>query len=369
MTIIIAAGATGGHLYPGVALAREFLRTDPSATIRFIGTRRGIEGKVLPHEGFALDYITALPLMGLSLRQRLAALLSLPRGLWQSVGLLRRHHADLVLAIGGYTTPPVVLAACFLRMPRVIIEPNAYPGMANKMLAPLATRVIVAFDAATRFFKPSKVRVFGAPIRQEFFESSTRTPSRGGDEDRKTLLVFGGSGGAHAINLAMMEALPLIFRDAGVSARLSVIHQTGQHDYERVKGFYESAGIKVDVRPFLFDMPTALHTADLVVCRSGAMTLAELTVCGKPSVLIPFPNAIYQHQAHNAEVLRKAGAALVIPQSELTGEKFADVIGSLLHDPRRLGQMSERSRALGRTDSAQAIVRDCVQLIQGKARG
>lgn len=369
MTIIIAAGGTGGHLYPGVALAREFLRTDPSATIRFIGTRRGIEGKVLPHEGFALDYITALPLMGLSLRQRLAALLSLPRGLWQSLSLLRRYHADLVFAIGGYASPPVVLAACLLRIPRVILEPNAYPGMANKILAPLANRVFVAFDATAGFFKLSKVRAFGAPIRPDFFESVARTKTADGTEGKKTLLVFGGSGGAHAINLAMMEALPLIFRDAGVRARLSVIHQTGQHDYEEVKGFYQSAGLTVDVRPFLFDMPTALHAADLVVCRSGAMTLAELTVCGKPSVLIPFPNAIYQHQAHNAEVLRKAGAALVISQNELTGEKLADVMGSLLRDPRRLGQMSERSLALGRTDSAQAIVRDCVQLIRGKARG
>lgn len=369
MTIIIAAGGTGGHLYPGVALAKEFLRTDPSATIRFMGTRRGIEGKVLLHEGFALDYITALPLMGLSLRQRLAALLSLPMGLWQSVRLLRRYRADLVLAIGGYTTPPVVLAAYLLRIPRVIVEPNAYPGMANKMLAPLAIRVFVAFEAAARFFKPLKVRAFGVPIRREFFESLGRTASESGNKVKKTLLVFGGSGGAHAINVAMMEALPVLFRDAGVRVQVSVIHQTGQHDFERVKEFYESAGIKVDVRPFLFDMPTVLREADLVVCRSGAMTLAELTVCGKPSVLIPFPSAIYQHQARNADVLKKAGAALVIPQGELTGEKLADVIGSLFREPHRLVQMSERSRALGRTDSAQAIVRECVQLIKGKARG
>ena len=369
MTIIIAAGGTGGHLYPGVALAKEFLRTDPSTTIRFMGTRRGIEGKVLPHEGFALDYITALPLMGLSLRQRLAALLSLPMGLWQSVRLLRRYRADLVLAIGGYTTPPVVLAAYLLRIPRVIVEPNAYPGMANKMLAPLAIRVFVAFETAARFFKPPKVRAFGVPIRPEFFESLGQAPSGNGHTGRKTLLVFGGSGGAHAINLAMMEALPMLFRDAGVRAQVSVIHQTGQHDFERVKACYASAGIKVDVRPFLFDMPTALRGADLVVCRSGAMTLAELTVCGKPSVLIPFPSAIYQHQARNADVLKKSGAALVIPQGELTGEKLADVIGSLFREPHRLVQMSERSRALARTDSAQAIVRECVQLIKGKARG
>ena len=369
MTIIIAAGGTGGHLYPGVALAREFLRMDSSATIRFMGTTRGIEAKVLPHEGFALDYITALPLMGLSIRQRLAALLSLPMGLWQSIRLLRRHHADLVVAIGGYTTPPVVLAACLLRIPRVIVEPNAYPGMANKILAPLAMRVFVAFEAATRFFNLSKVRAFGAPIRREFFESLARTPAGEANKERKTLLVFGGSGGAHAINVAMMEALPMLLRDAGVRAQISVIHQTGQHDFEQVKACYASAGIEVDVRPFLFDMPAALRAADLVVCRSGAMTLAELTVCGKPSVLIPFPSAIYQHQAHNADVLKKAGAALVMPQMELTGEKLADVIGSLFREPHRLVRMGERSRALGRTDSAHAIVRECVQLIKGKARG
>jgi UDP-N-acetylglucosamine--N-acetylmuramyl-(pentapeptide) pyrophosphoryl-undecaprenol N-acetylglucosamine transferase len=368
MTIIIAAGGTGGHLYPGVALAREFLRKDPSATIRFIGTERGIEGKVLPHEGFALDYITALPLMGLSLRQRLAALVSLPKGLWQSLDLLRRHRADLVVAIGGYTSPPVVLAACLLRIPRVILEPNAYPGMANKILAPLANRVFVAFDATAGFFKASKVRAFGAPIRRDFFESVAATRAAG-TEHKQTLLVFGGSGGAHAINVAMMEALSVLFHDATVSARLSVIHQTGQQDYERVKGCYESAGIKVDVRPFLFDMPSALRAADLVVSRSGAMTLAELTACGKPSVLIPFPNAIYQHQAHNADVLKNAGAALVIPQAELSGATLAEIIGALFRQPHRLRQMSERSRALGRADSAEAIVRECLQVTRRKARG
>lgn len=369
MTIIIAAGGTGGHLYPGVALAREFLRKDPSTTIRFVGTTRGIEGKVLPHEGFALDYITALPLMGLSLRQRLAALLSLPKGLWQSLNLLRRHHADLVLAIGGYTSPPVVLAACLLRIPRVILEPNAYPGMANKMLAPLAKRVFVAFDATARFFKPSKVRAFGAPIRQEFLESSIPMTPAEGVTNGKTLLVFGGSGGAHAINVAMMKALPLMYKNATLRSGLAVIHQTGQNDYEQVKACYESAGIEVQVMPFLFDMPRALRAADLVVSRSGAMTLAELTACGKSSILIPLPHAIYQHQAHNAAVLEKAGAALVIPQAELTGETLADVIGTLFRDPYRLRQMGERSRALGRTDSAEAIVRECVQLTKGKARG
>ncbi len=369
MTIIIAAGGTGGHLYPGVALAREFLKKDPSTAIRFVGTTRGIEEKVLAHEGFALDLITALPLMGLGLRQRLAALMSLPKGLWQSMKLLRRHHADLVLAIGGYTSPPVVLAAALLRIPRVILEPNAYPGMANKMLAPFANRVFVAFDATARFFTPSKVRAFGAPIRHDFLESRARPTPAEGTKDKRTVLVFGGSGGAHAINLALMDALPLLVRDTTLRDRLAVIHQTGPHDYEQVKGFYETAGIKVDVMPYLFDMPTALRAADLVMSRSGAMTLAEMTASGKPSILIPLPTAIYQHQTHNAGVLEKAGAALVIRQAELTGSKLADVIGTLFHQPHRLQQMGERSRALGRTDSAEAIVRECVQLTKGRARG
>jgi UDP-N-acetylglucosamine:LPS N-acetylglucosamine transferase len=369
MTIIIAAGGTGGHLYPGIALAREFLRVDPSATIRFIGTRRGIEGKVLPHEGFraGLHYgVTADGIEPSPTSGRAAVASERPLAVGASVVSSSCRsgagHRRVYESTGGLGGVSLTNSARHYRAERVSRhgEQNACASCHTHHCR---------LRCGDSFFQA----VESPSVRRTDQARSSSHPRHGGHHgrgrSRKTLLVFGGSGGAHAINLAMMEALSLIFRDAGVSARLSVIHQTGQHDYEEVKRFYESAGIMVDVRPFLFDMPTALHTADLVVCRSGAMTLAELTVCGKPSVLIPLPNAIYQHQAHNAEVLRKAGAALVIPQSELTGEKFADVIGSLLHDPRRLGQMSERSRALGRTDSAQAIVRDCVQLIQGKARG
>ena len=224
--------------------------------------------------------------------------------------LLRRHNADLVFGIGGYTSPPVLLAAFLLNIPRVILEPNAYPGMANKLVAPLAQRIFLAFGATARHFASSKVRAFGAPIRQAFLDVSGRSTSAGEAKDKKTLLVFGGSGGAHALNLAMMEALPLLFKDGTLKSQLSVIHQTGQKDYDMVKAHYDAAGLTVEVMPFLFDMPTALRSADLVVSRSGAMTMAELTVCGKPAVLIPFPQSIYQHQLHNAQVLEKAGAAL-----------------------------------------------------------
>lgn len=363
MKIVIAAGGTGGHLYPGVALAREFLRQDPSTEIRFIGTARGIEVKVLPHEGFTLETITALPVMGLGLRKAFSALCSFPKGLSQSTALLKRHRADLVIGIGGYTSPPVLVAASLLRIPRVILEPNAYPGMANKVLGPFADRVFLAFERASSHFSVSKVRVLGTPVRREFIEPTTRS-SEVTAKKTATLLVFGGSRGAHAINLAMTNALPVLLQDEALRPRLSIVHQTGEADHERVKAAYETAGVKAEIVPFLFNMPSVLRSADLIVSRAGAMTLAELAVCGKPAVLIPLPHAIYQHQAHNASVLEAAGAAIVIPQSELTGSGLAQVIGALLREPDRLRAMGERSLALGKADAAEAIVRECRALVE-----
>lgn len=385
MNIVIAAGGTGGHLYPAVALAREFLQRVPQSSILFVGTERGIESKVLPHEGFELEKIAAKPVMGRGLRQALGACVSLPVALWQSVRLLRARRAELVIGIGGYTSPPVLLAGFLLGIPRAILEPNAYPGMANKVLGPIADLVFLGYEAAKPYFRASKVRVTGTPIRREFFEESARpvgdTETRGrgdtatsshrpfaaspGRPERpaRRLLVFGGSQGAHAINQAMVEALPLI---QSMQAGLSVIHQTGEADYASVKQAYERAGLgtdRVEVVPFLFDMPRALKQADLVVSRSGAVTLAELTACGKPAILIPLPHAIYQHQERNALVLREAGAAEVLLQQGLTGPKLAQMIDSLLGHADRLRVMGERSAALGKTDSAEVIVRDCLELV------
>jgi UDP-N-acetylglucosamine--N-acetylmuramyl-(pentapeptide) pyrophosphoryl-undecaprenol N-acetylglucosamine transferase len=368
MNIVIAAGGTGGHLYPAVALAREFLRQTPRCSILFVGTERGIEGKVLPHEGFEWEKIAAKPVMGRGLWQALEAVASLPVACWQSVRLLRKRRADLVIGIGGYTSPPVLMAGFSLRIPRVILEPNAYPGMANKVLGPLADLVFLAYEAAKSYFPASKVRVVGTPIRREFFEDAVESGGRkapGEPPSAFRLLVFGGSQGAHAINQAMVEALPLL---QSTKAGLSVIHQTGEADYPMVKQAYEAAGLgadRVKPVPFLFDMPRALKQADLVVSRSGAVTLAELTACGKPAILIPLPHAIYRHQERNARVLEEAGAAMVLLQQDLTGPRLAQAIDSLLGSTDRLRVMSERSAALGRTDSAQVIVRDCLALVGG----
>ncbi|WP_447977852.1 undecaprenyldiphospho-muramoylpentapeptide beta-N-acetylglucosaminyltransferase [Candidatus Nitrospira bockiana] len=362
MTIVIAAGGTGGHLYPGVALAREFLRRDPRAVVRFVGTSRGIEAKVLSHEGLPLDLIDARPVMGLGLRQAGAALLALPKGLAQSWRLLRAVRADLVIGIGGYTSPPVLLAAALLRIPRVILEPNAYPGMANKLLGPLAQRVFLAFETAAGHFAPSKVRAVGTPIRRAFLDAVAEPHAE--DPARRRLLVFGGSRGAHAINLAMLDAVRVMSQEQAAMRRLRITHQTGEADHEPIKAAYDASGVDATVVPFLFDMPTALRAADLVVARSGAMTLAELTACGKPSILVPLPHAIYQHQARNAEVLERAGAAVVIPQSELTGARLARVIAALIDEPGRLAMMGERSRSLAKVDAAEAIVEECLTMLR-----
>lgn len=367
MNIVIAAGGTGGHLYPAVALAREFIRQEPATSVLFVGTERGIESKVLPREGFELAKITAKPVMGRGITRAAGAVLALPRGLWQSIKLLRARHAQLVIGIGGYSSPPVLVAAFLLGIPRVILEPNAYPGLANKVLGPIAQIVFLAFDAAVPYFKRARVRVVGTPIRRDFLDAGSA--EAGGSrpahaEGTQTVLIFGGSQGAHAINQAMVEALPHL---QARRERLAVIHQTGETDHVWVQGAYRTAGFeaRAEIVPFLFDMPRALRSADLVVSRSGAVSLAELTACGKAAILIPLPHAIYQHQERNALVLERAGAAVVLLQQDLAGPKLAQTIEALLGDADRLRRMGERSRALGRTDSAESIVRDCRTLVGG----
>jgi UDP-N-acetylglucosamine--N-acetylmuramyl-(pentapeptide) pyrophosphoryl-undecaprenol N-acetylglucosamine transferase len=362
MRIVIAAGGTGGHLYPAVALAREFVRQDRTTQVLFVGTARGIESKVLPHEGFELQMIEAKPVMGRGWLQAVLALLSLPVAVRQAVAILRARRADLVVGVGGYSSPPVILAAWLLRIRRVLLEPNAYPGLANKATGPLADLVFLSYEAAAGSFASAKVRVTGMPIRLEFLEKAegSRQQAASHPPSAFRLLVFGGSQGAHAINQAMVEALPHI---QGMKDRLVIVHQTGEADYASVRAAYEAVGLEAEVTPFIYDMPKALRSADLVVARAGAITLAELSACGKPAVLVPLPTAIYQHQEKNALVMEQAGAAVLLRQSELTGTSLANQIAALLSDAGRLRSMGERSAALGRTDASEAIVQMCRRLV------
>jgi len=358
MTILIAAGGTGGHLYPAVALAREFLRRDPSTKIVFVGTAKGIETKVLAHEGFPLELITAKPVMGKGLGGALRGLLSVPIGFWQSMRLISRYRADLVIGVGGYTSPTMLVAAALKGIARVILEPNAYPGMANIAVGPCAQRVFLGFASAAEKFAKDKVRVFGSPIRKPFLDAITTSPSA--TEGRQRLLIFGGSQGAKAINSAVIDGLGAL---AQRLPRLSITHQTGEADHARVVEAYREAGVEAEVVPFLYDMPTVLRAADLVVARAGAMTIAELTACGKPAILIPLPTAIYDHQMKNARAMEAAGGAMVLPQPELTGPQLAGSIAGLLRQPDRLRAMQEKSRAMSRIDAAERIVRECYALM------
>jgi UDP-N-acetylglucosamine--N-acetylmuramyl-(pentapeptide) pyrophosphoryl-undecaprenol N-acetylglucosamine transferase len=359
MTIIIAAGGTGGHLYPAIALAREFLRRDSSTKILFIGTSRGVESRVLAHEGFELALITAKPVMGKGLLDVVQAMLSLPVGIWQSWQVLRRRRADLVIGVGGYTSPTVLVAAALMGTPRVILEPNAYPGLANKVVGPFAQRVFLAFESAATFFDRRNAQVVGTPIRREFLEQESESQATVKGNGRH-LLIFGGSQGAQAINSAVLEGLPVLMARMPT---LTITHQTGEGDYERVREGYRALGISANVVSFLYDMPTVLRTADVVVARAGAMTIAELTACGKPAILIPLPTAIYDHQMKNARAMEAAGGAVVLPQSDLTGARLSETVDSIVTDSKRWDSMHRGSLAMRRIDAGERIVDECYAIM------
>jgi UDP-N-acetylglucosamine--N-acetylmuramyl-(pentapeptide) pyrophosphoryl-undecaprenol N-acetylglucosamine transferase len=328
-----------------------------------VGTARGLESNVLAHEGFDLALIGAKPVMGKGLVGAVAGLCAMPVSLWQCLQILRTRRADLVIGVGGYTSPMMLLAAALAGVVGVILEPNANPGMANKAVGPFAHRVFLAFESAADSFDRSKVRVVGTPIRKAFLESIKQNQEKSAAPH---LLIFGGSQGAKALNEAVMEGLSELMTQL---PHLTVTHQTGESDHARVAEAYRRAGIESQVVPFLYDMPAALREADLVVARAGAMTVAELMACGKPAILIPLPSAIYDHQTQNAKVMEKAGAAVVLPQSALTGPQLVRTVAAIFRDPERLRVMGEASLSLRKIDAAEVIVRECYALVGGHYDG
>ncbi len=325
--MIIAGGGTGGHLYPGIAIAREILQ-ESSSEVLFVGTEQGIEAKVLPNEGLPVRFISVGKLKGMKLAAILRTLLTLPRSIVQSLSLLREARPGVVIGVGGYSSGPVALAAWGLGIPLIIVEPNSYAGLANRVLGRIADQVILCFPGSDRLkFFPKKKTFSTGPLVRQGIELGSREKALkdfGLDPGRFTVFVMGGSGGAHAINMAMKQAASLIREGAG---KLQVLHQTGERDAEEVNAGYRDAGLKAVVLPYIHDMAGAYAAADLVVSRSGATTVAELAVCGKRAVLIPFPFAADNHQEYNARMLAARGAADVIVQRELTPHMLAAVIG------------------------------------------
>ena len=358
---MIAGGGTGGHLFPGIALAREFRRRRPDARVLFVGTARGLESRIVPAEGFDLRLIPVSGWVGLGPLRKLRTLLELPSGFFRSFEILREVRPDLVVGVGGYASGPVMALAGLFRIPRVLVEPNAVPGLTNRILARWVDRIYAAFgENRTGFAAAARrgaLRNFGNPVRRDILEIR-ETPSPAAE--RKTVLVMGGSQGSHAVNQALAGALAGL---ESMKSKLKIIHQSGEQDAAHLREQYDRLGFDAVVTPFLSPVAEALRQADLVVGRSGATTVAELTACGRPAILIPFAQATHGHQEMNARAMVAAGAAEMILEKDLNGDRLADRLRSLLSDPARLRRMADSSRRMGRPDAAERIVEDCLKLV------
>src|SRR5262245_10713789 len=354
MRVVIAGGGTGGHLYPGIAVARELLARRPDTQISFAGTAKGIEARVVPREGFALDLIRSGGLKGKSIGDRTRGAWLLPLGLADGWGIVSRRQPDLVIGVGGYSSGPVVLVAAVRGVPTMLLEQNAVPGLTNRLLARVVKAAAVSFDS-TRAFFGSKAFVSGNPVRPEFLAAAGPNKESALDDQATVtrVLVFGGSQGAHAINVAMVEAAPQL---AARGSHLRLVHQTGERDLEMVRTAYGKAGLQADVQPFLYDMGRQLGSADLIVSRAGATTLAEITAAGRAAILIPLPTATDDHQRKNAQAVAASGGAEVLLQQDVTGAVLAERLIALAGDRERRRRMSAAAKALARPDAARVIV-------------
>jgi UDP-N-acetylglucosamine--N-acetylmuramyl-(pentapeptide) pyrophosphoryl-undecaprenol N-acetylglucosamine transferase len=349
--IVVAGGGTGGHLYPGVAVAREVLRRMPAARVTFAGTARGIEARVIPKEGFELDLIRSAGLKGKSLVSRLRGAALLPMGLVDATRIILRRRPDVVIGVGGYSSGPVVLLAALGGIPTMVLEQNAVPGLTNKVLARWVRAAAVTFDETLAHFR-GKGFVAGNPVRSEFFEVPDRPPSAG-RVAKARILVLGGSQGARGINLALAAAAPELVRRR---PDLDLVHQTGERDLAQLRDAYGRAGVAARVVPFLDAVADEMTAADLVISRAGATALAELAAAGRPAVLVPFPAATDDHQRKNARVVADAGGAVVIDESELSGSRLPDVVDELLGNVAKLAAMRAAMKRLAKPDAAARIV-------------
>jgi UDP-N-acetylglucosamine--N-acetylmuramyl-(pentapeptide) pyrophosphoryl-undecaprenol N-acetylglucosamine transferase len=357
LSVLIAGGGTGGHLYPGIAVARALVARVPDAQVVFVGTAAGVESRVVPHEGFPLEVIRSAGLKGKSFRSLLRGLLLLPASALDAWSVLSRRRPSIVIGVGGYSSGPVVALAALRGFPTLLMEQNAVPGFTNRLLAPLVSAAAVTYEDSVGVFG-RKAFVTGNPVRPEFLRKESHG-EHNSPPGAARVLVFGGSQGAHALNMAMVEAAA---RLAAAAPAVAVTHQSGERDLEVVRDGYRRAGLEARVEPFLFAMDREMRSADLVVCRSGATTLAELTASGRASILVPFPGATDDHQRKNAEALARTGAARMIEQRELNGGRLAAEILALLGDPVERRRMGEAAARLARPDAASVIVDKALEL-------
>ncbi len=355
MKLIIAGGGTGGHLFPALAIARAVKAEDPNSSILFVGTRHGIEVRIIPETEFPIHFIAARGIRRTGVASTLLAIVEIPFGVMQSIRVIRQFRPSLVLGVGGYASGPTLVAAVLARIPTAIQEQNSIMGTTNKFLMRFVDRVFISWEKTDPAPPGEKTILAGNPIREDLLDVPLR-PNRG---DRLNILIFGGSRGARSINLAVTQNLELLLP---ISDRINVLHQTGYGAADEVKESYRKVGMTADVREFISDMRQAYAWADLVVCRSGASSVAELTALGKPAILIPYPYAIGDHQTRNAVVLETAGAARVLRDQDLKNGRLTTEIRSIIEKPDLLDEMGEKSRRLGRPEAARIIAKALIEL-------
>ncbi len=360
MRAIITGGGTGGHLFPGIALATALQQCQGGCDILFIGTKRQLDQDTLAGLGFERASVNCLGLKGKGMLHRLKSLATLPLAVIQAARIIRGFRPDIVVGVGGYVTGPVLLAARLLSVPGCIHEQNSVPGLANRMISRFIDRVFISIPGPD--FPPKKTVLTGNPVREEILLAAEQ--KRDGTTESKTLLVLGGSLGAHRINELMVQAMAIIMQQDGNDVQL--IHQTGSGDVDMVKNGYKDLGVEAEVAPFFTDMAQLYSQADCVVARAGATTLAELAVMGVAALLIPYPHAADDHQAKNAQYYTRAGGAVMIRERELDGERLASIIQEFLGNDEKRSAMADKMRAMARPDATRQIVTECLQMIGEK---
>lgn len=355
MRLIMAGGGTGGHLFPGLAVAEEFRRRDQDMHILFVGSRWGIESRVIPQTDFPIETLPIRGLKGRGLKGFLEGLVGLPTSLWQSIDIIRRFRPQCIIGLGGYASGPLLLAGVARRVRCAIMEQNVRPGLTNRVLGWLVDRVFTSYAESEPYFPARKVILAGTPVRWQHLPEVAKG-------NYFTLLIFGGSAGAHRINVTVLEALAAL----GETVRsFRVLHQTGRTDLEEVKTAYASLPCQVEVLPFIDRMDEAYASADLVICRAGASTLSELCAFGKAAILVPYPYAVDDHQRLNGQALCDAEAAEMILEQELNSEILARMIGKLYEDDERREAMGRAALRLAKPEAASKIVDECYVLVEG----
>ena len=366
MRVMIAGGGTGGHLFPGLAVADEFRSRDASTEVVFVGTEYGIEARIVPREGFPIRYLRAEGLVGVSMLRKVRAAAKIFLSVIDSYRIITDVKPDIVIGVGGYASGTTTLLAFFLSIPTMVLEQNSVPGMTNKMLGRFVNTVCITYQESISHFPRGKTFLTGNPIRMQIMKGSTEAAYKlfSLEKGLFTIFSFGGSSGARSINRALVDALNHM-RD--LREKIQFLHQTGPRDYEGVRDAYRKAGFKGTIAPFIYQMGEAYAAADIVISRAGATTLAELTALGKPSILIPYPYAAGDHQEINARKLREIGAAKMIRDRELNGESLARAVRELYADEAARADMERNSRAVGRPDACARVVDIAMSLMKSAA--